>query len=117
MRAILSIVLAMLFTVFLVSEAVAGDQTFDFTGLTNNPALNVPPHNGIVESHSPGVVLGAAPPVSNPVPQGTIDPRTGQFLPGVAGGVINPQNGAFYPGVGGGYINPGTGVFIPHIGR
>jgi len=42
-----------------------------------------------------------------------IDPRTGQYYPGVAGGVINPTNGQFYPDVGAGYIDPRTGQFMP----
>lgn len=127
MRATLIIVVAMLFAVFLVSVAIAGDQTFSSMGLSNdlsvntaplnNPAVNVAPLNGKVEAQGPNVVLGTAPPVLNPVPQGAIDTRTGKFLPGVAGGVINPQDGTFYPDVGGGYVNSRTGELLPKLGR
>ena len=45
--------------------------------------------------------------------KGVIDPRTGEFYPGVYGGVINPRTGVVLPKVEGGYINPETGEVIP----
>ncbi|WP_460565402.1 DUF4124 domain-containing protein [Hydrogenophaga aquatica] len=44
---------------------------------------------------------------------GTIDLRTGQHFPGVAGGVIDPRNGTFYHDTGAGYVNTRTGRFTP----
>jgi hypothetical protein len=70
-----------------------GDTTQDITsdGRTTPPNESSKPHQ-------------------NP---GAINPRTGEFYPGVADGIINPRTGEFYPDVGGGYIKPRTGEFIP----
>ena len=45
---------------------------------------------------------------------GIINPRTGEFYPGVYGGVINPRTGVVLPKVKGGYVNPETGEVIPN---
>lgn len=37
---------------------------------------------------------------------GAINPKTGEFYPGVQGGIINPRTREFMPDVGGGYIDP-----------
>jgi len=46
--------------------------------------------------------------------KGVIDPRTGEFYPGVYGGVINPRTGVVLPKVESGYLNPETGEVIPN---
>lgn len=44
--------------------------------------------------------LGSPPPTQLRQNDGAINPRTGEFYPGVAGGAINPRTGEFYPSVG-----------------
>jgi hypothetical protein len=52
-------------------------------------------------------------PSTNTIEKGTVDPQTGNFLPGTIGGVVNPRTGEVMPKVPGGYINPETGRVIP----
>jgi hypothetical protein len=47
----------------------------------------------------------------------SINPRTGEFYPGIGGGgSLNPRTGEVYPGIGGGgSFNPSTGAVYPGI--
>ncbi len=90
------------------------------------------PQGGMIKGPVPPLAINPAPPQSVPLPQpavpttpsgqspatkgqekGVIDPRTGQFFPGVMGGVMNPRTGDILPKVEGGYLNPRTGEVIP----
>ena len=53
------------------------------------------------------------PPGTTGQEKGVVNPRTGEFYPGVLGGVMNPQTGDILPKVEGGYLNPRTGDVIP----
>ena len=75
-----------------------------------------------IPSPTPLSPLPTPAPTPAPTPQtpstvrpekGVIDPRSGDFYPGVFGGAINPKTGDFLPKTGGGFINPRTGEFFP----
>jgi len=72
------------------------------------PARLSPP---VVSAPTPAPTLQA--PSTVKPERGIIDPRTGDFYPGVFGGAINPKTGDFLPKTGGGFINPRTGEFFP----
>jgi hypothetical protein len=90
------------------------------------------PQGGIIKGPVPPVSTSPAMPKAAPVPQpvvpappsiqaptgagqekGVVNPRTGDFYPGVLGGVMNPRTGDILPKVEGGYLNPRTGEVVP----
>ena len=96
------------------------------------PASLVFPQEGILKGPTPPLVINperpqpkaplppaAPPPPSVKLPggaipeKGVVNPRTGEFYPGIIGGVVNPKTGEILPKVEGGYVNPKTGEVLP----
>jgi len=83
----------------------------------NDPRQLFPPTPPALRPPAYSPVVPPPPPKDRATPpdqeKGVIDPRTGDFFPGVKGGVTNPRTGDFLPKVDGGYLNPKTGEVIP----
>ena len=107
-----------------VASPSPGDQSMKSEGpktlFPDSSKLGASPYQ--IPSPTPLLPVPTPAPIPPPGPQtpstvrpekGIIDPKSGDFYPGVFGGAINPKTGDFLPKTGGGFINPRTGEFLP----